>query len=64
LEYNAYHAIRTSDEYAWVYSEGLDWWGARPEALNPLLQSIKDAIQSAKFKAVNNMSLGFELNSV
>lgn len=26
LEQNVYWALKTSDEYAWVYSQGLNWW--------------------------------------
>ncbi len=26
LEYNAFHALRTTDEYVWLYNEQVDWW--------------------------------------
>lgn len=27
LEYTLYHALRTTDEYVWIYNENMDWWG-------------------------------------
>jgi hypothetical protein len=27
MEHNAFHALRTTDKYAWVYNEHMDWWG-------------------------------------
>jgi hypothetical protein len=26
VEHNVYHALRTTDEYVWFYSEHMDWW--------------------------------------
>ncbi len=28
LEYATYHALQNSDQYVWVYNEGMDWWGS------------------------------------
>jgi hypothetical protein len=61
LEHNLYHALRTSDEYVWVYNENMEWWdtqgkGVRvPEGLERLLTRTAQKISA-------NQPLGFNVN--
>jgi hypothetical protein len=54
LEHNVYHALRTADEYVWLYSENMNWWtGTIPEGL-------REAVESAKRKIAAGEPLGFD----
>ncbi len=56
LEHNVYHALRTSDEYVWVYSEAMNYWtGAKPVALD-------EALRSAVGKFERGEALGFTVD--
>jgi hypothetical protein len=57
LEHNIYHALRTSDEYVWIYSEQMNYWtDFKPAALD-------DALQSAKGKFERGEALGFSVDA-
>ena len=55
-EFNIYHALRTADEYIWLYSEYMNWWNdiRVPEGL-------ADAVVSARDKINNGKPLGFDI---
>jgi hypothetical protein len=56
FEQNAYYALKTSDEYVWVYGEKLNWW--KNEAIPSGLEA---ALISAKGKIERGEELGFEV---
>jgi len=55
-EFNTYYALKTSDQYVWMYSEYMDWWEGHH--VPPYLE---DAIRSAKRKLANGEPLGFDI---
>jgi hypothetical protein len=56
LEHNLYHSLRTSDRYAWIYSESADWWK------NKIPKGSEAAMLRAKTKINKGQSLGFNLD--
>jgi hypothetical protein len=58
FEQNAYYALKTSDEYVWVYSEKMDWW--KNEAIP---EGLVEALISAKGKVERGEELGFEVTA-
>ena len=55
-EFNIYHALRTADEYIWLYSEFMNWWsGVR------IPEGLADAVVSARDKINNGKPLGFDI---
>lgn len=52
--HNFYHALKNSDEYVWVYSENMDWWGVKeqgvtvPNRLPGIMQSVKNRIANGQ----------------
>lgn len=62
LEYNVYQALKTSDEYVWLYGEQVTWWHENnTNALNPVRPQIVEAIQAAEDKIVNGEDIGYEI---
>jgi hypothetical protein len=59
LEHNVYHALRTTDRYAWVYGERLDWWQNKV----PNNAEVTAAIRRAKTKIAKGQPLGFNIDS-
>jgi hypothetical protein len=53
VEHNVYHALRTSDEYAWFYSEHVDWWKTPniPVGLEDALRQAREAYTSSQLPA-------------
>ena len=59
FEHNAYYALRTSDEYAWLYTEPTNFWtGANIPA------GFTEALLRAKKKVANNEPLGFNVEEM
>ena len=58
LEHNTYYSMVTADEYAWCYSEKMDWYKG------PVPEGAEAAIRSARDKARRNAGLGFDLAPV
>lgn len=56
LEHNAYYALTTSDEYAWIYSEGINWWTGEK-----LPEGFREALDRARRKVAAQEPLGFEV---
>ncbi|MCC7449014.1 MAG: hypothetical protein IT324_16465 [Anaerolineae bacterium] len=53
LEHNVYHALRTSDEYVWFYSEHMDWWKKLdvPAGLEDAIHRARDAQAAGRTSA-------------
>jgi hypothetical protein len=47
LEQNVYWALKTSDEYSWVYSQGMNWWKQMVPA------GIGESVADAKLRFVS-----------
>lgn len=58
FEQNTYYALKTSQEYVWLYSEKMNWW--TDTGLPPGLQN---AVLAAKTKLMNGQELGYSLES-
>jgi len=58
FEHNAYYALKTTDEYVWLYSERMNWWTHENWPAG-----IKEAIISARQKLMNGEPLGYDLKS-
>jgi hypothetical protein len=56
FEHNAYYAMRTADEYAWLYTEDLNWWTGEK-----VPDGFREALIRAKKKVAAGQSLGFEI---
>lgn len=65
FEHNVYHALRTTDEYVWCYSEKVDWWGSQQqqEWFRKIPPGAEAAIRSGKRKALLNQPLGFTIQT-
>ncbi len=56
LEHNTYYALSTADQYAWIYSERINWWtGAN------MPPGFLDAVARARQKVASLAPLGFEM---
>jgi hypothetical protein len=62
-EHNFYHALKNTDEYVWVYSENVDWWGTKGQGVS-IPSSLPVNMRRAKDKIVNNQALGFSITQV
>jgi hypothetical protein len=56
FEHNAYYALKTSDRYAWLYTEDMNWWKN-----DKLPEGFQDALLRAKAKVNAGEPLGFEI---
>ena len=59
LEHNTYYALKTSDEYAWTWAEGIDWWTG-----DNLPEGFTEALFNAKKKVAGGKALGFEIEQM
>lgn len=55
FEHNVYHALYTTDEYVWCYSEKMNWWA------NQVPPGAEEAIQSARQRIEQGKPLGFSI---
>ena len=59
FEHNAYYALETSDQYAWLYTEKHNWWtGAN------IPKGFEEALIRAKNKVTNGLPLGFNVEDM
>jgi hypothetical protein len=58
LEHNTYYALSASDEYAWCYSEKMNWWK------NNVPNGVEKAILSAQQKIKMGEPLGFNIEGM
>lgn len=59
LEHNTYYALKTADEYAWLYTEGMNWWTGEK-----VPEGFKEALFSAKLKVATGQPLGYEIDQM
>jgi|GEM_PF-7038186 len=53
---NTYYALKTSQEYVWLYSEKMNWW-----TNTDLPPGLEDAIVTAKARLMNGQALGYSM---
>ena len=56
FEHNMYYALKTSDEYVWLYSEDLNWWTGEQ-----VPEGFLEALNSARIKVEKENILGFKV---
>ena len=59
FEHNAYYALRTSDQYAWLYTEKHNWWTGEN-----IPKGFEEALIRAKNKVSNGLPLGFNVEDM
>lgn len=59
FEHNVYYAMKTSDEYVWLYTEDANWWTGEN-----IPQGFVEAVQRARRKIENVEPLGFEIETM
>jgi hypothetical protein len=62
LERNLYHALRTSDEYVWLWNENMDWWGTKGQGVS-VPAGLSELLQSAQGKLLRGEPLGFDVDA-
>jgi hypothetical protein len=63
LEHNVYHSLRSADQYAWFYSESMDWWGTKGEGVK-IPAGMQQAVESARAKIAASEPLGLDLQAI
>jgi hypothetical protein len=61
-QHNFYHALKNTDEYVWVYSENMDWWGVKGQGVS-VPGSLPGIMRLAKDKITNAQPLGFSITA-
>ncbi len=59
LEHNTYYALKTADEYTWLYTEGMNWWTGEK-----VPEGFQEALLSAKRKVNAGQPLGYEIDQM
>ena len=59
FEHNSYYALRTADEYAWVYGENINWWTGEN-----MPAGFAEALVKARKKVANYEPLGFSVEEM
>jgi hypothetical protein len=59
FEHNAYYALKTADEYAWLYTEPSNWWTGEN-----IPKGFEEALLRAKKKVINGEPLGFSVEEM
>jgi hypothetical protein len=59
LEHNSFYSLRTSDEYAWLYTEQYNWWTGKN-----VPEGFAEALIRAKKKVNENKELGFSVEEM
>jgi hypothetical protein len=59
FEHNAYYSLRTSDGYAWLYTEEYNWWTGEN-----VPKGFEVALLSAKMKVAEGKPLGFKVEEM
>jgi hypothetical protein len=58
LEYATFHALQNSDQYVWVYNEGMDWWGSYGKGIQ-LPSGLDATLKRVSQKVNRDQALGF-----
>lgn len=61
FEQNVYYALKTADEYAWLYSEQMGWWESGYPSPTP--DGAVEAIRAARAKIAGGEPLGFDMSA-
>lgn len=59
FEHNVYWALKTTDEYVWLYSEKMNWWKGEN-----IPHGLPEAIVAAKEKLAAQQPLGFDMAAI
>ncbi len=59
FEHNVYYALKTTDEYVWLYSEKMNWWTNQD-----VPPGMEEAIVRARTAIAENRPLGFDLRAL
>lgn len=59
FEHNTYYALQASDEYAWLYSEKMNWW-----TNTGLPEGIRQAVINARDKVRTGQKLDFDIDAL
>lgn len=59
FEHNVYYALKTSDEYVWLYTEKPNWWTGEK-----IPEGFYQALESARNKINNSEPLGFQIEEM
>jgi hypothetical protein len=62
IEHNTYHALRSSDEYVWVYNENMDWWGSKGKGVT-LPNGLEESLRRSSQKLKQGKALGLNVQS-
>lgn len=62
FEQNVYNALKTTDEYVWLYSELMGWWESGHQLPTP--DGAVDALRGARDKHTVGEPQGFDLRAV
>jgi hypothetical protein len=62
IEHNTFHALRSSDEYVWVYNENMDWWGSKGKGVQ-LPKGLEGVLKRATQKLNKNLPLGLNVEN-
>ena len=62
IEHNTYHALRSSDQYVWVYNENMDWWGTRGKGVK-LPSGLEESLRRSSQKIEQSRGLGLNIQS-
>ena len=59
FEHNAFYSLKTSDEYAWLYTEQYNWWTGEN-----VPKGFEEALLRAKKKIADGTPLGFNVEKM
>jgi hypothetical protein len=59
FEHNVYYALKSSDEYIWLYTEDANWWTGEN-----IPEGFAEALESARSKVDKVEPLGFEVEEM
>lgn len=59
FEHNVYWALKTTDEYVWLYSEKMNWWTNKD-----IPAGMEEAIVRARAAIAENRPLGFDMKTL
>jgi hypothetical protein len=57
LEHHLFHAVRTTEQYVWVYNEQMNWWGTNGEA-----RQVPDQLEEIVRRVMQRYERGEQLD--
>jgi Bacterial Ig domain len=58
-EHNVYHSFATSDNYVWMWTEGMDWW--ETISSGSVFSGLEQGLSTSRSKVQNSQALGFDM---